>query len=187
MFNENCIGCFSNSPSDQAGAGVSSAISGAIWTNLLPSYLLSRLTAAGVEDAAKLAKDAYKSPLTFSKNFPAGTPARDAVMFAYRDVQRLLCIVAVCLAAVCIVCAFFIDNVKIDDRKYADDKVADSDSEYSVDSVAERKRAGDTDSDSDSVKVHPKTAPPEKSNATPNTATTITPDAPSNVTDGPRI
>ncbi|GJP94440.1 MFS general substrate transporter [Aspergillus niger] len=73
------------------GTAVGGSISGAVWTQILPGELNSRL------GNATLATQAYKDPFTFSATYPIGTPDRDAVVAAYKHTQRLLCITGICL------------------------------------------------------------------------------------------
>ncbi|GKZ77819.1 siderophore transporter [Aspergillus niger] len=73
------------------GTAVGGSISGAVWTQILPGELNSRLS------NATLATQAYKDPFTFSATYPIGTPDRDAVVAAYKHTQRLLCITGICL------------------------------------------------------------------------------------------
>ncbi|KAI2889331.1 hypothetical protein CBS11852_6861 [Aspergillus niger] len=73
------------------GTAVGGSISGAVWTQILPGELNSRL------DNATLATQAFKDPFTFSDTYPIGTPDRDAVVAAYKHTQRLLCITGICL------------------------------------------------------------------------------------------
>lgn len=99
---------------------------------MLPGKLLAGLQSAGVPNAPKLAQTIFKSPLSFVKENPPGTPAREAVVNAYRDVQRVLTIVGVCIAAVLIPLAFLMDNVQLEDRKNLVDSDSDSNSEMSI-------------------------------------------------------
>lgn len=107
---------------------------------MMPKKLLQGLEAAGVPNAAKLAQQVYRSPLNFVKEFPPGSPAREAVVFAYRDVQRILCIIGVVLSAALIPITLLIDNVTLEDKTTLID--SDSDSELGptrVNSRAEKR------------------------------------------------
>ncbi|GCB27027.1 siderophore iron transporter 1 [Aspergillus awamori] len=73
------------------GTAVGGSISGAVWTQILPGELNSRL------GNTTLATQAFKDPFTFSATYPIGTPDRDAVVAAYKHTQRLLCITGICL------------------------------------------------------------------------------------------
>ncbi|PHH66024.1 hypothetical protein CDD81_549 [Ophiocordyceps australis] len=82
------------------GSALGNTVSGAIWTQLLPSRLEQRL--AGVN--ASLAGPAYENPFTsVVAAYPMGTPERTAVIDAYQSVQRILCIagVVVCVPLIC--------------------------------------------------------------------------------------
>ncbi|BEJ11929.1 hypothetical protein CspHIS471_0203890 [Cutaneotrichosporon sp. HIS471] len=100
----------------QAGGGIAAAISGAIWTQLMPGKLLAGLQAAGVPNAAKVAQSVFKSPLTFVKENPPYSVGREAIVPAYRDVQKILCIIGVVLMGILLPLTFLIDNVSLDDR-----------------------------------------------------------------------
>ncbi|GAA92021.1 siderochrome-iron transporter [Aspergillus luchuensis IFO 4308] len=73
------------------GTAIGGSISGAVWTQVLPGELNSRL------GNATMAAQAYKDPFTLSATYPIGTPDRDAVVAAYKHTQRLLCITGICL------------------------------------------------------------------------------------------
>ncbi|OJJ75326.1 hypothetical protein ASPBRDRAFT_205311 [Aspergillus brasiliensis CBS 101740] len=73
------------------GTAVGGSISGAVWTQVLPGELNSRL------GNATLATQAFMDPFAFSATYPIGTPDRDAVVVAYKHTQMLLCITGICL------------------------------------------------------------------------------------------
>ncbi|PYH30566.1 putative siderochrome-iron transporter Sit1 [Aspergillus neoniger CBS 115656] len=75
----------------QAATKHERSISGAVWTQVLPGELNSRL------GNTTMAAQAYKDPFTFSTTYPIGTSDRDAVVAAYKHAQRLLCITGICL------------------------------------------------------------------------------------------
>ena len=54
----------------------------------------------------ELAKPAYQAPYTFIKSYPWGSPARVAVVLAYADLQRKLCITGLCLCVPTLIVAF---------------------------------------------------------------------------------
>ena len=118
-----CRDCTNNS--SQAGGGIASAVSGAVWKSLLPGKLQRGLEAAGVPDAKKLSMSIFRKPLDFVKTNPPGDAARDAVLFAYRDVQRTLSIIGLAISAIPIILSIFMDNVHLDERK----NIVDSESE----------------------------------------------------------
>lgn len=76
------------------GSALGNAVSGAIWTQVLPRRLGANL--AGFSNAT-LATAAYGDPFTFAGGYPVGTPERDGVIDAYQHTQRLLCITGICL------------------------------------------------------------------------------------------
>ncbi|GAA6003445.1 hypothetical protein JCM10207_000337 [Rhodosporidiobolus poonsookiae] len=83
------------------GSSIGAAVSGAIWTQLLPKKLAAALN----NDPTALALW-YGSPFAAVAQ-PAGqwgTPAREAVVVAYRDLQRKLCIAGIVFAVPILVC-----------------------------------------------------------------------------------
>lgn len=102
--------------SAQAGAGIASAVAGGIWNSLMPGKLERGLEAAGIPNAKKVAVEVFRQPLNFIRTNPPGSVGRDAVMFAYRDVMKILGIVAVCLCGVSVILSCFIDNIRLDER-----------------------------------------------------------------------
>lgn len=77
------------------GSAFGDCVSGAMWTQRMYKEIVKKMEMMGVDPA--LAKPAYKKPYDFIKEHKWGTPARKAVVWAYADVQRLLCIVGLCL------------------------------------------------------------------------------------------
>lgn len=110
----------------QVGAAIGGACAGGIWVNTLPPRLRSGLIAAGLEpaEAAKLAVSVFGNPIAFIKEYPVGSPARNAVEYAYRDVQRFLCILGICIGAVMLLVSFGLDNVHLPDTQEGKDVLA---------------------------------------------------------------
>ncbi|KAH7116131.1 major facilitator superfamily domain-containing protein [Dendryphion nanum] len=69
------------------GSGVGVAISGALWTNLLPGKLAHYLPAELQSEAATIYGD-----ITVQLGYEWGSPAREAIVQAYGEVQRLMVI-----------------------------------------------------------------------------------------------
>ncbi|SCV05153.1 LANO_0H01222g1_1 [Lachancea nothofagi CBS 11611] len=84
------------------GSAVGSAVSGAIWTNVLPKELRKRISDSDVVAAA------YSSPYTFIVDYAWGTPNRQAVVKSYQVVQKLLCIVGLCFCTTLLASAFLL-------------------------------------------------------------------------------
>lgn len=113
------------------GGAVASAISGAIWTNSLYPKLLDNM---GDEELASVA---YQSPLTFITLHKWGTPTRQAMVEAYRAVQRYEVIVALAIVApmfivtLCLRDPELVDDYgqKLEDgefvNKHSDDKISE--------------------------------------------------------------
>ncbi|CCH42889.1 Siderophore iron transporter [Wickerhamomyces ciferrii] len=109
------------------GTSVGSAVSGGLWTNILPNELSKRL------DDPELVALAYGSPFTFIATYTWDTVERQAVVLAYRHIQKILCIVGTCF---CILLIFFalllrdhkltsvvaIEDVELSDKEKSDDE-----------------------------------------------------------------
>ncbi|EEU44939.1 uncharacterized protein NECHADRAFT_101741 [Fusarium vanettenii 77-13-4] len=95
------------------GSSLGNSVSGAIWTQVLPSHLEKNL--AGINDT--LATYAYAQPLSAMLEYPVGTPERDAMIQSYEDVQRLLTITGICLAVPLIAFSLCLRNPKLNDQQ----------------------------------------------------------------------
>jgi MFS transporter, SIT family, siderophore-iron:H+ symporter len=95
------------------GSALGGSVSGAIWTNVLPAELSSRL--ANINST--LAADVYASPLTTAILYPMGTPERDAIVGAYKHTQRLLCITGLCLCVPLLIFALLLRNPRLNDEQ----------------------------------------------------------------------
>lgn len=89
------------------GGAVASAISGAIWTQLLYPKLLQLI---GDSD---LAQAAYDSPFDFIVENPWGTPLREAMVEAYRYVQKYEVLVALVFTVPMFLLSFFIRDPQL--------------------------------------------------------------------------
>ncbi|KAF7180867.1 hypothetical protein CNMCM7691_010158 [Aspergillus felis] len=86
------------------GDALGNSVAGAIWTQILPSALASRL--ATQPDGATLAASVYGNPFAVVAQYPIGTATRSAIIASYQHVQRLLCITGICLCIPLIGLAF---------------------------------------------------------------------------------
>jgi SIT family siderophore-iron:H+ symporter-like MFS transporter len=89
------------------GSALGNTVSGAMWQQIIPGEL-ERQTGN-----ATLAAAVYADPFTFASTYPVGTLERDAVVQAYRHVQRLLCIAGICLSVLLICFSLVIRNPKL--------------------------------------------------------------------------
>jgi hypothetical protein len=107
------------------GSALGSAVSGAIWTQVLPGQLSQRLT------NQTLALEVYGSPFTVAAAYPFGTPERDGIVDAYKHTQRLLCITGICLCVPLLGFALLLRNPRLVDEQTAVDaeSMATSDAE----------------------------------------------------------
>jgi SIT family siderophore-iron:H+ symporter-like MFS transporter len=93
------------------GSALGNTVSGAIWTQVLPDKIATHL--AAVSTNTTLPAFAYGSPFDFTAAYDIGTPERTAVVAAYQDTQRLLCITGICLSLPLIFFALCTRNPKL--------------------------------------------------------------------------
>lgn len=93
------------------GGACGTCVSGAIWTQKMYPTIVEKMEKLGVDPA--LAKPAFQSPYKFVEKYTWGTPARRAVVLAYAEVQKQLCIVAICLLVPLLVFVFLLRDHKL--------------------------------------------------------------------------
>ena len=93
------------------GSALGGSVSGAIWTNVLPGALSSRL------GNDTLAAAVYASPLTTAILYDFGTPERDAIVAAYKHTQRLLCVTGICLCVPLLAFALLLRDPRLGDEQ----------------------------------------------------------------------
>jgi MFS transporter, SIT family, siderophore-iron:H+ symporter len=98
------------------GAAFGNSISGAIWNQILPGQLVTRLGPV-TNNNATFAAGVYGDPFTYAINYPVGTPERDAIMGAYQHTQRILCITGICLCVPVIVFGLLLRNPRLPDTQ----------------------------------------------------------------------
>ncbi|EAQ84815.1 hypothetical protein CHGG_08829 [Chaetomium globosum CBS 148.51] len=119
------------------GSAFGGAVSGAIWTQVLPGQLSQRLAQF---DNATLPTFAYANPFDFALEYAVGTDERQAVIEAYKYAQRLLTITGICLCVPLIAFAAALRNPKLNDEQtLAQDAPA-----VRVPVAGEAERRGDT-------------------------------------------
>ncbi|KAL2147528.1 hypothetical protein VTI28DRAFT_8783 [Corynascus sepedonium] len=96
------------------GSAFGVAVSGAIWTQVLPGELGQRLAPFNNNTLANLA---YSDPFTFIGEYPIGTDERQAVIDSYKHVQRLLTITGICLCVPLIAFATALRNPKLNNQQ----------------------------------------------------------------------
>ncbi|KAF2851593.1 siderochrome-iron transporter-like protein Sit1 [Plenodomus tracheiphilus IPT5] len=97
------------------GSALGNTVSGAMWQQIVPGELLRQT------GSSTLAATVYADPFTFASTYPIGTPERDAVVQAYRHVQRLLCIAGICLSVLLIGFSLAIRNPKLGKEQSLED------------------------------------------------------------------
>ena len=80
------------------GGAVGTSIAGAIWTNTLPRELEKHLPDHLKDQAADIYAD-----ITVQLGYPMGSPAREAIIKAYAETQRYMCIAATAVLALLMV------------------------------------------------------------------------------------
>ncbi|KAF4964991.1 hypothetical protein FSARC_7169 [Fusarium sarcochroum] len=102
----------------QVGSAFGNAVSGAIWTQMLPVKLAENFASFGNDT---LAIYTYTQPLSAiidpSGDFAVGTPYRDAMIESYKHVQRLLTITGICLCIPLIAFSLCLRNPKLTDQQ----------------------------------------------------------------------
>lgn len=96
------------------GSAFGGAVSGAIWTQVLPGQLDSRMAKF---NNATLATYAYADPFKFSADYPVGTGERQALIDGYKHAQRLLTITGICLCVPLIAFAAVLRNPRLNDEQ----------------------------------------------------------------------
>ncbi|BEJ14722.1 hypothetical protein CspHIS471_0404890 [Cutaneotrichosporon sp. HIS471] len=108
------------------GSGIGNTIAGAIWTNTMPKHLRSNLERAGVTNATAIATDVYGDPFTWILTNAPGTPAREAVDLAYREVQRFLTIAGICISCLLVLFSMGLSDHRLTDKQSLDNAEGDS-------------------------------------------------------------
>ncbi|KAM0185403.1 hypothetical protein ACHAPA_012181 [Fusarium lateritium] len=98
----------------QVGSAFGNAVSGAIWTQVLPVRLAQSFEGFGNDT---LAMYTYSQPLSAILDFPVGSSERDAMIDAYKHVQRLLTITGICLCIPLIAFSLCLRNPKLTDQQ----------------------------------------------------------------------
>jgi hypothetical protein len=93
----------------EIGGAVGAAISGAVWTRLIPSKLVEYLPAANIGDAQAIFND-----ITVAMSYAVGTEERMAIERAYQETMDVLLIIAICVAIPIVLLAFVMRNYKLD-------------------------------------------------------------------------
>jgi SIT family siderophore-iron:H+ symporter-like MFS transporter len=119
------------------GSAFGGAVSGAIWTQVLPGQLDQHLAKFNNETLLTLA---YANPFGFAGEYAVGTDERQAVIEAYKYAQRLLTITGICLCVPLIAFAAALRNPKLNDEQ----TLAQDTPAVRVPAVGEAERRGDT-------------------------------------------
>ncbi|KAF4988719.1 hypothetical protein FDECE_14954 [Fusarium decemcellulare] len=95
------------------GSSLGNSVSGAIWSQVLPTHLAKNLNSIN----ETLATYAYGQPLFAIIDYPVGTEERDGIIKSYQDVQRLLTITGICLCVPLIAFSLCLRNPKLNDNQ----------------------------------------------------------------------
>lgn len=109
------------------GSALGNAVSGAIWTQMLPGALTREL--GMVSNNATLAVTTFGDPFTAAATFAVGTPERTAIIAAYQGTQKVLCIVGICLCIPLIVFASSLRNPRLSDKQNLSGEVEEKEEE----------------------------------------------------------
>lgn len=93
-----------------------------MWQQIIPNELTQQT------GNSSLAASVYVDPFTFAMTYPVGTLERDAVIQAYRHVQRLLCITGIYLSVLLIGFSLVIRNPKLGKEQSLEHAEKESDS-----------------------------------------------------------
>lgn len=96
------------------GSGFGSAVSGAIWTQYLPSILERNLA---FQSNSTIAALTYAMPYAVADEYPIGTPVRTAIVESYMTLQRTLCIVGICICVPLICFALLLRNPRLSEEQ----------------------------------------------------------------------
>lgn len=107
------------------GSAFGNTVSGAMWQQIIPNELTQQT------GNSTLAASVYADPFTFAMTYPVGTLERDAVIQAYRHVQRLLCIAGICLSVLLICFSLVIRNPRLGKEQSLDYAEKETDSSSS--------------------------------------------------------
>lgn len=92
------------------GGAIGASVSGAIWTNTFEGELLRALP-----DNLKPQADKIYESLATQLTYTWGSPGRDAIVLAYGNTQRYMCIAATCGLVVMLVGVFMWRDIRVKD------------------------------------------------------------------------
>ena len=93
----------------EIGGAVGSAVSGAVWTRLIPAKLAAYLP----ERARPDAEDIYASVVK-ALSYPVGSPERDAINRSYQETMTTLLTIASCVCVPVILLSLLMENYKLE-------------------------------------------------------------------------
>ena len=96
------------------GSALGTTVSGAIWTQVLPSRLSEQLDHFG---NSTLAAATFGDPFSVIALYPVGTLVRTAIITSYQQTQRILCITGICLCVPLIVFSLLLRNPRLPDEQ----------------------------------------------------------------------
>ena len=94
------------------GGAIGASVTGAIWTNTLPGQLHRYLPAELKSQTAAIYED-----LATQLSYPVGSPARDAIILAYGETQRYLCVASTAFLIIMLVGVIMWRDIRTDDFK----------------------------------------------------------------------
>lgn len=103
----------------QLGGAFGRCVTGAIWTQTMYHNIRQNMIDRGVDPS--LAEKAYEAPYKFIKEYTWGTTPRIAVVLAYADVQRKLCIAGLCICVAALINALFLRDHRLANAQSLED------------------------------------------------------------------
>ncbi|KAG0670363.1 hypothetical protein C6P45_002496 [Maudiozyma exigua] len=105
---------------NNVGKAFASAVSGAIWSNVLPKELKQKF-----QNDEYLAKLVFQKPVKFIRLYEWDSQERQIVVGVYRHVWRLLMVVGLVLLVPLLLSSFFLRNKKLEDVVSFDQEVTE--------------------------------------------------------------
>ncbi|KAI0013915.1 siderophore iron transporter mirC [Xylariaceae sp. FL0662B] len=94
----------------EIGGAVGSAVSGAVWTRLLPAKLATYLPPDAQPDAKKIFGD-----VVTATSYAVGSPERVAINRSYQETMHVLLVIAICCCVPVVVLSLVMKNYKLDE------------------------------------------------------------------------
>jgi hypothetical protein len=94
------------------GGSIGQAVSGALWTNIVPRKIAEYLPADKKGEAMGIYAD-----IVVQLAYPMGSPERQAVVRAYGDAQKVMVIVGTCALVPCFLWVYMLKNYRLSEHQ----------------------------------------------------------------------